>query len=39
MGVFKVGYPGCHECCARHYFVALWGVEGLWDVYIKMSLS
>ena len=34
-GFHRFGFPGCHEQCARHYCVVLWGG----NLRIPMSLS
>jgi hypothetical protein len=34
-----LGYPCCHESCARHYFMAVWDLGPRFELLIKMGLS
>ena len=37
--LFKFGFPCCHECCARNYFVVLWDVGEALESVVKLGLN
>jgi len=36
---FLAGYPGCHESCARNYFLVLWNLGENYETVYKLGLN